>query len=69
MFDAEYSSPDCVRLRSLESGRELDACRQEVAICRDNDIARGLDGQQRVVRKNRRLINKILKEIDGERKD
>ena len=46
-----------------------DACRHEVGICRDNDAVRGIAGQERVVKKNRRLINKILKEIESGRKD
>ena len=69
VFGADPYDRDGVRLRKLGSDSMLEACGHEVALCRDNNIVRGLAGQERVAKKNRRLINKIFKEIDSERKD
>lgn len=70
VFDANQYGNDDFRLRKLgEESRTLEACRHEVSLCKDNEAVRGLAGQERVVKKNRRLINKILKEIGNERKN
>lgn len=70
VFDASPYSDDDFGLHKLgDENRTLNACRHEVSLCKDNDAVRGLLGQERVVKKNRRLINKILKEIKNERKN
>lgn len=45
--------------------KRRDAARNEVYVCRDNDLVRSLPGHERVAKKNRRIINKILKEIES----
>jgi hypothetical protein len=49
--------------------KRRDAARNEVSLCRDNEAARALAGQERIAKKNRRLIKNIQKEIESVRKN
>ena len=49
--------------------KRRDAARNEVYVCRDNDLVRSLPGHERVAKKNRRMISKILKEIESGREN
>lgn len=66
---SEIEGDDLLLRKPSQKNKTLGACRHEVGLCTNNEVMRGLDGQECVVKKNRRLINKILKEITNERKN